>query len=295
MGGVRRETLSAYTHQDVPFEKVVDALGPERDSSHSPVFQVMLAVQNAPVTRVERQDFVLEPIGTADEVSKFDLTFAFSETARGWLGSIEYSSDLFDAATVERMGAHLVQLLTAALEAPDAAVRTLDLLEPAEAARMLERGRPQAGPIGPGLTRTNTLHQRVSFQAARTAQAVAVEDEAGSLSYGELEAFSNRVAHRLRRQGVRQGDLVALYAGRACSSIAAILGILLRPARRTCRSIRRRSPSGFIFQLADARPVAVITTLALREGLEQFAGYQLLLDDPELWFEPELVGRRRTR
>jgi non-ribosomal peptide synthetase component F len=128
LGRVRDTALAAYLHQDVPFEGLVQELAPERSLAHAPLLQVMLVLQNAPVETVEIQGLRLRPVELQATTAKFDLTLIFEERDGELAGTVEYATDLFDSATVERLVAHYEGLLTAALEAPWQRISELPLL-----------------------------------------------------------------------------------------------------------------------------------------------------------------------
>src|SRR6185436_18220395 len=132
LGRVRETTLEAHLHQEVPFEKLVQELSPERSLAHSPLFQAVLALQNAPVESLEIQNLRLRPFSAARTTAKFDLTFTLQEWNGGLAGTVEHATDLFDAATVDRLAIHYDRLLAAALAAPEQPVSELPLLSSAE-------------------------------------------------------------------------------------------------------------------------------------------------------------------
>jgi amino acid adenylation domain-containing protein len=218
---VRETTLGAYTHQDVPFEKLVEELQPARDLSHSPLFQVMLALQNAPQERLELEGLTLNSFGVGSETVKFDLMLGVTETEHGLVASFGYSTDLFDADTITRMAGHFRRLLESAVAAPDEAVTALPMLPGAEAQHQL---------AGWNDTRRDyqldvCLHELFEGQAARTPGATAVVYEDESLSYAELNARANQLAHYLIALGVGADSLVGVFVERSVEMVVALLGI----------------------------------------------------------------------
>ncbi|MFP2913569.1 condensation domain-containing protein, partial [Pyxidicoccus sp. 3LFB2] len=203
---VKETTLGAFAHQDIPFEKLVEALQPQRDLSRSPLFQVSFTLQNAPASELSLPGLSFRPLKTEGHVARFDLALMLSDTPEGFGGDLEYSTDLFDASTVERLVSHFQTLLDEATSSPDTYVGTLPLLSNAERLQVLE----QWNQTGSEYPREASVHQLFSAQAARTPDAIAVESEAGTLTYRQLDERSNQLAHHLRTLGVTPGTRVAL-------------------------------------------------------------------------------------
>ncbi len=137
LGRVRETTLAAYAHQDVPFEKLIQELSPERSLAQTPLFQVVLALQNAPAESLAVESLRLQRLSTAGTTAKFDLTINLAEHNGGLSGTAEHAADLFDAATIERLIVQYQRLLTAALEAPEIGVADLPLLPESERHQVL--------------------------------------------------------------------------------------------------------------------------------------------------------------
>ncbi|HVR99575.1 MAG TPA: amino acid adenylation domain-containing protein, partial [Thermoanaerobaculia bacterium] len=217
LGRMRRTALDGYAHQDVPFERLVEELVPERDMAHSPLFQVLLALQNAPGETLSLEGLDLTPLDVADTVAKFDLTLSFAER-QGFEGALEYNTDLFDGSTVMRLWARFTVLLEAALAAPDRPLSELPLLRPEERHQAFLEWNDTARSFPGGC-----LHELVTRQAERTPDAVAASFEGQQLSYGELERRANRLAHRLTgKPDVRIGVMLE----RSLEMIVALLGVL---------------------------------------------------------------------
>ncbi len=219
---VREQSLAVYAHQDVPFEQVVQQLQLERNLSHTPIFQAMLAYQNVPSQQLSIADLTIKQLPLDLGYAKFDLTLFIEETPAGLLARLEYNRDLFAAATIERMRDHLVALLTQALAAPNQPLSQLSMLSADECQQLLvdwnQTQREFAHDHG--------LHMLVEQQAQRTPSAVALRWEAELLSYAELDQRANQLAHRLREQGVSSGAIVGVYATRCPELAVALLGIL---------------------------------------------------------------------
>ncbi|HVR95001.1 MAG TPA: amino acid adenylation domain-containing protein [Thermoanaerobaculia bacterium] len=218
---VRQTALDAYTHQDLPFDRLVEELVPERDLSTSPLFQVMLTLQNASRQTVELPGLALSPVNVDSGMEKFDLTLALQEGPEGFAGVLGYNTDLFDGSTAARLAARFEALLEAAIEEPDLSLEELPLLLAAERHQVLAEWNDTSAPRPAGL-----LHELVSAQARRTPEAVAASFEDESLSYGELERRANRLAHHLIGLGVGPDDRVGVRMERSLEMIVGLLGVL---------------------------------------------------------------------
>ncbi|NVJ03452.1 AMP-binding protein, partial [Myxococcus sp. AM009] len=195
---VREVTLGAYAHQEVPFERLVEELQPERDLSRSPLFQVMLVLQNAPGGAVSLPGLRLEAAESSGKTSKFDLTLGLSETAEGLSGGLEFNSDLFEAETMERLLEHLRVLLEAAVARPETRLIELSLMGSEEQQRLVKAWSGTAAHY----PREESLARLFEAQVQRTPDAVAVEYEDERLTYAELNRRANQLAHHLKGMGV---------------------------------------------------------------------------------------------
>ena len=227
IGRVRGRNLAAYGHQDVPFERLVEELNPSRSLSHHPLFQVMLALQNNAAVEVELAGLSSRVEEVCVERSKFDLSVSVAEergadgTPAGISGVIEYASDLFDRGSVEALGSRLVRLLEGAVAAPDVAIGRLELLSAAERRQVLEDWNATGRAVARG-----TLVDALAAQAAARPDAVAAVFEDARLSYGELEARANQLAHHLRALGVGAETVVGLCLERSLEMLVGLIGIL---------------------------------------------------------------------
>ncbi|SMH62084.1 non-ribosomal peptide synthetase [Azospirillum agricola] len=222
LDSVRGMTLDAFANPDVPFEKLVDVLDPPRSLSHAPLFQAMFNLQNTPVEPVELPGLTLAPLEVDSRTAKFDLLLSLIETDGGLDGHWEYSSDLFDPATAQRMVDQYVALLRAVAEAPERRLRELPLFSDAERDRLLAACRgPAVAGGGDG-----TLHRLFEEAAARHPAVVAVEFAGRSLSYAALNRWGNALARRLTALGLRPGSPVGVRQERSLEMVAAVLGIL---------------------------------------------------------------------
>ncbi|HJX28031.1 MAG TPA: condensation domain-containing protein, partial [Thermoanaerobaculia bacterium] len=221
---VRRTALDAFSNQDLPFERLVEELVTEREMAHPPLFQVLFALQNAPVGRLEIPGLSLAPLPLESGTAKFDLTLTLGEGPSGFAGGLEYNTDLFDESTVDRLLARFLVLLEAAAGAPDAPdipVADLPVLLPAERQQLTSWNRTGEADA-PGLC----LHELFALQARRTPDAVALVHENGRSTYAELAARAGGLARHLRTLGVGPEVRVAVCLERSPDLIASLLGVL---------------------------------------------------------------------
>jgi amino acid adenylation domain-containing protein/FkbM family methyltransferase len=219
---VREATLAAYAHQDLPFDRLVEELAPARDMSRSPVFQVMFALQNMPVPPLDLPGLAVEPIDVPSATSRFDLSLILLESEAGLRGSVEYSTDLFEASTIRRMVRHLELLLAEAVRDPERPVSTLSLVDPAERQQVVVTWNDTAVE----LARPLPVHELFEEQAALRPQARALVFEQTEMTYGELKRSTDRLARRLQMLGVGADGCVGLCAHRSLEMVVAVLGIL---------------------------------------------------------------------
>ncbi len=217
---VREATLGAYAHQDVPFERLVEELQPERSLAHSPIFQVLLVLQNAPMGALELPGITLETVPGRPRSAKYDLTLALTEGAGGLTAAWEHDSDLFDASTVARWAGAFERLLAAACERPGDPLASLELLSEAERHQLVREWNDT-----PAVESLSTFSRLFESRADRDPDAVAVLWRSGELTYGDLDRRANRVARHLRRLGVGAGSLVGLAMERSPDLLAGLLGI----------------------------------------------------------------------
>ena len=218
---VRECALGAYAHPDLPFERLVAELAPDRDPSRMPLFQVMFILHN-----VEGVAQVSKVSGNRDletGTSKFDLSLILSENENGLDGLIEYSTDLFEAATIRRLAAYYSRLLEESLAHPEKSISELPMLPDAERQQLLVEWNNTAAEIpGKGLC----LHQLIEEQALRTPEQVALVFDDQELTYGELNFRANQLAQHLIGLGIGPDVLVGLYLQRSIEMVVGILGIL---------------------------------------------------------------------
>ncbi|MDG4857632.1 amino acid adenylation domain-containing protein [Streptomyces sp. T-3] len=257
---VRATVLSALDHQDVPFERVVDAVAPERSAARHPLFQVMLSLQNnatAPVALPGLQAAAVHDVRCP--ATPFDLLFDVTEAADGLEGRLVYAKDLFDEATAERLARHFETFLTAAAEDPASPVTQLEFLPAPERRALLEEWNGRRATEPPGL-----MPHPFQQQAARTPQATAVVCAGASLSYAELNAAANRLARLLAERGAGPERLVAVAMERSVDLLVALLAV--HKAGAAYLPVDPRHPKErTATTLADASPVLVLSDLATRQ------------------------------
>ncbi|HWS54555.1 MAG TPA: amino acid adenylation domain-containing protein, partial [Pyrinomonadaceae bacterium] len=221
VGRVREVCLGAYAHQDLPFERVVEELAPERTLSHTPLFQVKLLLQNAPAEALQVTGLSIEGLKVERETAEFDLTVSIGEAPDGLYTTFEYNADLFEAGTVERLGEHYRELLAGAAADPSLPLSRLPLLTDAERRRLLVEHNETARPY-----RRANVHELFGEHARQTPDADAVVCGGERLSYRELDERSNRLARYLRSLGVGPETLVGICLERSAESVTAVLGVL---------------------------------------------------------------------
>ncbi|MFD6096653.1 amino acid adenylation domain-containing protein [Nocardiopsis flavescens] len=227
LGRVRERTLADLEHQDVPFDRLVEVLNPTRSTAHQPLFQVMVALQNNARADLDLPGLTASEVPFSTGTAKFDLTFILTEDygpdggPAGLGGALEYAADLFDAETAAALVERLGRVLTAVAHRPSTPIGDIDLLSEQERHRVLVEWNDTAAPLPEG-----SVVDLFLAQAAAAPDAVAVEGEAGSLTYAELERTSAAVAAALADAGVRPGDPVALAMERSVDLVSVTLGVL---------------------------------------------------------------------
>ena len=226
LGRVRETALEAYKHENLPFEKLVEELHPQRALSHHPIFQVLFALQNFPILEAKLSGLTLTPVMLNSDMERFELALWMGEGTER-MGSIEsssvgYNADLFDAATIARLVGHLQNLLHAIIVDPNRRISDLPLLTGAERRQILEDWNDTKRVYSAGATYPKLFEA----QAERTPNAVAIVFEGAQLTYRELNARANQLAHQLRKLGVVPDMLVGVYLERSIEMVVALLGIL---------------------------------------------------------------------
>nr|WP_231627013.1 non-ribosomal peptide synthetase [Streptomyces apocyni] len=274
----RTTNLTAYAHQDLPFERLVEALNPERSLTRHPLVQTMLSLQNTPGAELRLPGLRAESVAVPTGASRFDLSFGFAEqfaadgAAQGVRGTVEYRTDLFDRATAEAMGRRLVRLLEVLVADPDQRLTDADVLTADERHRLLEEWNATARAVpAEGLLRL------FEAQAARTPDAPAVLFGDLALTYAQANAQANRLARSLLRRGVGLDDRVAVALPRSADLLVAHLAVLKSGAAYV--PIDPHHPADRIgYVLEDSGPVLVVTGYGVE--LPPVSAPSLLLDAP---------------
>ncbi|QFU89756.1 non-ribosomal peptide synthetase [Amycolatopsis sp. YIM 10] len=272
----RHTAIDAYAHQDVPFERVVDALVVDRDLATHPLVNVNFILQNNEPFRFEAGAVSGELMPIESRQAKFDLSWTLEERPDGSLsGEVTFPHALLDTATARRMAEHYLRLLAAATAEPDRRIGELPLLGPAELGRLVRRpaGTAPAAPC---------LHERFARQARRRPDAVALTFEGRHLTYGELDARANRLAHRLVAAGVGAEDLVGVCLSRGIDLVVSLLAVL--KAGAAYLPLDPEYPAErleFLVRDAAARVVVTEAGPAARVRAVAPAGEVIVLDEPE--------------
>ena len=219
---VRSMVLDAQAHQDVPFEKIVDHLQLDRSLSHTPLFQAVFALHNAPAQPIELPGLKVAPLDVQRRTAKFDLLFELFEHNTNISGSLEYSTALFEDATITRLLSHYQQLLSEIMADPEQKILDLPVLSDAEQQQLLY----EWNEVSPDTQPARLLHELFEEQVQRTPDQVALVFEDERLTYSELNVRANRLAQRLRERGVGPETLVGISMERSIEMVVAILGIL---------------------------------------------------------------------
>ncbi|MHC8346654.1 non-ribosomal peptide synthetase [Pseudomonas sp. RT6P73] len=278
---VKSQTLSAHAHQDVPFEKVIESLNPTRSSSYHPVFQVMLAWQNTQAVELQLEGLDVRRLKVANHTAKFDLLLDLREAEGRISGTLEYATALFDQNTIQRHVDYLKRILQGMLDDEGGRLDQIALLEGTEHRQLFSANdtpeQNQQCPPQPSADEISGVHHLFERQVMAQPNSVAVSYEEHQLSYGELNAKANQVAHHLLAIGIAPGDRVAVYIDRGLEMVIALLGILKAGAAYVPLDpdypIER-----LMYMLQDSCPVALLTQRRLQDTLPPPPMPVLLLD-----------------
>ncbi|MFD4562550.1 condensation domain-containing protein, partial [Streptomyces sp. NPDC058469] len=284
LGRVRETALGAYAHQDVPFEQLVEALVTDRDRSRTPLFQALFNYDSArPSTSAGAGDLATADTADGGVVAKFDLRLIFSDSDAGLAGEFEYSTALFDAATVERMAGHLVTLLSAVAEDTGRELSRLPVLTADERRRVVEEWNDTPVPaqaLIPGVD-ARGVHELIAARAVLVPDAVAVVSGEVSLSYGGLLGRADRLAHYLRGVGVGAESVVALCLPRGVDMVTAVLGVWRAGAAYV--PLDPEYPvERLAFMLADSGASVLVGTGDIVDELPVGRLRSVVLDDPSV-------------
>ena len=301
---VRETTLGAYGHQDLPFERLVEAVGAERNLSHAPIFQHVLVLQNTPDTEIALPGLRLEGLGIETGTTRYDLSLSISELGGGLRGRMIYNRDLFDAATVRRMLGHFGTLLRAAVEEPDRPITALPLMDEAERRQLAawnETAVDFAVDGGGAL-----LQELIAGQAETTPERVAVRFEDESVTYGELARRAARLAVVLRERGVGPEVSVGVFAERSVALVTALVATLWSggayvpldpsyPEERLATMVEDGAPAVVLTQAALAeRAAGLVAGTAEVVTIEAAAGGRAVAPEGSLLAEPAVSGGRES-
>jgi amino acid adenylation domain-containing protein len=272
---VREMTLGAYEHQDLPFEKLIEELRPERNLSHSPLFQVMFILQNAPQQNLSLPGLRLQSLGGETRTAKFDLNLSVAEADGGLRCWFEYNTDLFDASTIERMMGHFQMLLASIVSAPERRLSDHTLLTELEREQLLREWNRTSRAFPED---SLPLHRLFERQAALTPDATAVVSGAGRLSYRQLDARANQLARHLRSLGLGSDQLVGICLPRSLDLVVSLLAVL--KAGGAYLPLDPEYPRERLsFMLADSGSRLVVTQSHLRERCVESRAEALCLDE----------------
>ncbi len=271
---VRSVVLDAQEHQDVSFEKIVEELQLERSLSHTPLFQVVFALHNAPGAGIDQRGLRLVSLDVERRTAKFDLMFELFESNGNIAGSLEYSTDLFDDTTITRLLGHYQRSLSAIVENPDQRVLDLPLLSDAEERQLVydwNEVAPQAEP-------DRLLHELFEDQVQRTPGNVALLLEAEKLTYSELNERADDLAQHLRELGVGPETLVGIFMERSIEMVVAVLGVLKAGGAYAPLDIEHPKER-LAFMLEDAEPPVLLTQRRLIDRLPELKAVQAVCMD----------------
>ncbi|MBW4490249.1 MAG: amino acid adenylation domain-containing protein [Trichocoleus desertorum ATA4-8-CV12] len=258
---VRQVTVDAYAHQDLPFNTLVENLNPDRTSGRSPLFQVKFVLQNAPTPPLALPGLTVTPLEEIDtQTATLDLFFALSETEQGLVGAIDYNTDLFESATIERLAGHFQHLLEQIVAHPDRHLSEFCLLTSSEWQQITAWNQTEQEFA---VESSSTLVALFEAQVARTPNEIAVTYEDQSLTYRELNQRANHLAHYLQSLGVAPEVLVGICLERSLEMIIGILAIL-KAGGAYVPLDPSYPPERLAFMLNDAQ-VPVLITMASHE------------------------------
>ena len=269
----RQTALDAYAHQALPFEQLVELMDPERSLSHHPLFQIMIALQNNEQAELSLPGLSFAPVELARTTVKFDLLLELRERPDGLEAVWEYASDLFEAATIARLAEHFHILLEGLVKNPEQTIDRLPLLSAIERQVILEDWNATAEDF----RQDRCLHELFEEQAGQHPEAPALVFEDRQLTYAELNARANRLAHHLRSLGVKPDDRVAICLERSFEQIISLLAVLKAGAAYV--PLDPAYPEERLaFMLEDSAPLALLTDSGIKARLTERSGGTVLID-----------------
>lgn len=279
---VRDTALGAYSNQDLPFERLVEELQPERDLSRMPLFQVLFVLQNAPRTDFRLPGINIVAMDVHNGTSKFDIGMFMFERPEGLACSVEYSTELFSAGTIQRLLSHYQLLLEAIVEDPSRQVSELSLLTDEERRQVVVAWNDTHRDLPQG----RLLHQFIEQQAESTPNRIALICGDEEISYGDLNARANQLAHYLIKHGAGPELLIGVYSERNANMLVAILGILKSGSAYV--PLDPNFPKQRIQHiLDDAKATLVVTQRSIADELPDFEGHRICLDSEWSLISPE--------
>jgi amino acid adenylation domain-containing protein len=217
----KEKALGAFSNQEFPFEKLVEELNPERNGSYTPIFQVMFTLQNAPRFEESIGGLILDRMRLKKQSAKFDLSLDVFQRPSGLELQLEFSTDLFEPATAQRILDHLQFMIASLLDDPEQHVNTVGLLTDNERAEILDEWNSSTVEVPPVC-----VHHLIEDQAARVPDSVAVQFEGHAITYKELDTRANQLARHLIRHGAVPGDIVGLHFTKCIDMVVAVLGVM---------------------------------------------------------------------
>ena len=280
---VRETCLGAFAHQDLPFELLVEEMQPERNLSHTPLFQAAFSMQTGGGEPISFSGLTWRPLSTFSGTAKFDITLGITDDPQQFNGYFEYSTDLFEAETIQRMAGHFLTLLEGLLDAPETEISRLPLLTVDETKRMLtDWNAAMRMPV-----ETHCAHELFAAQAAAHPERTALRFMGQSLRYGELDSRANQLAHYLVKAGVKPESLVGISTERSLEMVIGILGVM--KAGGAYLPLDPTYPADRIqFMLEDSQVAIVLTQEKLLKRFEAYRGRLIPLD--AAW--PEIAAER---
>jgi len=270
---IKTNTLAAYSHQELPFEKLVEELQPDRSMSHSPIFQVMFVFQNTPDSAINFGELAARPVGFEMGIAKFDLLMEMAESTDGLRAGLQFNSDLFDASTIDRMLNHFETLLKGVVATPDAPISQLPLMDAAERQHVLTDFNASAMPVA-----DISVNELVEKQSIATPDAIALIMGDESLNYAALNSRANSLARNLLENGAGPGTLVGIACERSLEMAVGVLAVLKSGSAYV--PIDPNYPAERVaYMLEDSRAPVLLTQSGLLPQLPETKAAIVALDE----------------
>ncbi len=281
---VREVVQQAYAHQDVPFEKIVDALNLERNLSYAPIFQIMFSYQEAPQQSYKMESLSIHPLEMESGSAKFDMTLSVVEDGSEIRAMWEYNTDLYDATTIQAFIEHFLNLLKAVSKQPAQKITRLPLLSSEEKQRLLQEWSHRIR----GKSKEGCFHLQFQKQVLTTPNRPAVVWEGTQLTYAQLNSKANQLAHYLRKHGAGAETFVGIHLNRSLEMVISIVAVLKAGAAYVpLDPDYPKERLAFIVQ--DAGLQTIISTKGAKDGLPEGAAQIILLDG-----EQEAIEQQST-